>query len=77
MVAIMVFSFFFIHVSTLWLVIPQFVQYLLVFHVLLYVFHGATYFVLFGTKNAFLALAIVVYFSHNILASLCCCSVDR
>jgi hypothetical protein len=74
-VATMVYSFF-LHVSTLWLFIPQFVQYLSVFHVLVYVFGGATYLVLCGTEITLLALAIVILFSHNIIASLCYCSVD-
>jgi hypothetical protein len=32
---------------------------------------------LFGIENAVLAFAIVMHFSHIIIASLCCCSVDH
>jgi hypothetical protein len=67
----------FMHISTLWLLIPQFVQYLLVFHVLLCVFGGATYITLCGTEIVLLISAIVIPYSHNIVTSLCCCSVDR
>ncbi len=76
-VATMVCSLFFLHVSTLWFVIPQFVQCLSVFPVLLCVFAGATCLILCGIDSAFLASIIVIPFSHNITASLCCCSVDR
>jgi hypothetical protein len=42
-VATMVWSFFFLHVSTLWFVIPQFVQCLSVFPILFYVFTSVVY----------------------------------
>jgi hypothetical protein len=67
---------FFLHVSTLSLIIPQFVQYLLVFHVLLYVFCGVACLVLCGTKSALLT-SKVINPSHNIVTSLCCCSVNH
>jgi hypothetical protein len=54
---------------------PQFVQYLLIFLVLLCVFGGAAYLVLCGTKSALLAFAVVMPFSHNITTFLSC-SVD-
>jgi hypothetical protein len=38
LVTIVVYSFLFLHVSTLWFVIPQFMQYSLVFHIILCVF---------------------------------------
>jgi len=58
-------------------VIPQFVQCLLVFLVLLCVFVGVACLVLYGTDNAFLVFAVIILFSHNIITSLCCCSVDH
>jgi hypothetical protein len=76
LVAIVVCSFFFLHVFTLWFVIPQFVQYLLVFPILLYIFAGVTCLVLCGTKSALLAFVVVMPSSHNIVTSLCYCSVD-
>jgi len=66
----------FLHVSTLWLIIPQFVQYFSVFLVLFYVFGGATCLVFCGTESALLTSTIVIPFSDNIVASLCCCNVD-
>jgi hypothetical protein len=66
---------FFVHVSTLWIIIPQF-QYLLVFLVLFCVFGGATYLIFCGIESAFLVLIVVIIFSHNIVASLCCYNVD-
>ncbi len=51
-------------------------QNLSVFPKLFYVFGGVTYFVLCGTYNALLTSAIIILFSHNIIASLCCWSVD-
>ncbi len=39
-------------------------------------FSDVTYFVLCGTDNALLASTIFIPSSHNILASLCCWSVD-
>jgi hypothetical protein len=51
-------------------------QYLLVFLVLFCVFVGAAYLVLYGTESATLASTIIMPSSHNIIASLCCCSVD-
>ncbi len=51
-------------------------QCLLVFLILLCVFDGATCLVLYGTYSAFLAFAIIILSSHNIVASLCCCNVD-
>jgi hypothetical protein len=68
---------FFLHVSTLWLVIPQFVQYLWVFHVLFCVFGGATYLVFYGILSALLAAIIIIPSSHNITASLCNYIVDH
>jgi hypothetical protein len=52
------------------------VQYLLVFPILLYVFGDTTYLVLCGIENALLASIVVMPSSHNIITSLCCCSVD-
>jgi hypothetical protein len=52
-------------------------QCLLVFPVLLCVFVGNVYLVLCGTESAFLTSAVVMPCSHNIAASLCCCSVDH
>jgi hypothetical protein len=77
MVATVVCSFFFLHVSTLWFVIPQFVHCLSIFLVLFCVFASATYLVFYGTNNALLAFVVVIPSSHNIVASLCYCSVDR
>jgi hypothetical protein len=76
MVATVVCFFLFMHVSTLWFVIPQFAQYLLVFPILFYVFASATYLVLCGTKNVLLAFVVFMPSSHNIITSLCCCSVE-
>jgi hypothetical protein len=73
---IVVCSFFFLRVSMLWLIIPQFVQYLLVFLVLPCVFGATTCLTFCGTKSAFFASAILIHSSHNIAASLCCCNVD-
>jgi hypothetical protein len=67
---IILYSFFFLHVSTLWLVIPQFVQNLLVFPILLCVFSGVAYFVRYHINNALLASIVVILSSHNITASL-------
>jgi hypothetical protein len=67
--------FFFLNVSTLWFVISQFVQYLSIFLVLLCIFVGVAYLVLCGTDSPF-SFAIIIHFSHNITASLCCCSVE-
>jgi uncharacterized membrane protein len=75
-VAIMVCSFFFLNVSTLWFIIPQFVQCLLVFLVLLCVFASTICLVLCGTYNAFFTSVVIMPFSHNIATSLCCCNVD-
>jgi len=75
-VATMVYSFFFLHVSTFWFVIPQFVQCLSIFPVLLYVFTSATYFVFCGTQSALLASVVIMSSSHNIVASLCYCIVN-
>jgi hypothetical protein len=77
MVANVVCFFLFLHVSTLWFVIPQFVQYLSVFLILLCVFANATCLVLYGIENALLAYVVVMFSSHNIVASFWCCSVDR
>jgi hypothetical protein len=77
MVTIVVCFIFFLHVSTLWFVIPKFVQYFSIFPILLCVFVGVAYLVFCGTKSALLAYTIVMPSSHNIVASLCCCSVDR
>ncbi len=52
-------------------------RYLSVFLVLLYVFSGVACLVICGTKNAFLASIIIISSSHNIIASLCCCSVNH
>jgi hypothetical protein len=51
-------------------------QYLLVSHVLLYVFASVAYLVLCGIESAILVFAIVMPSSHIIVASLCC-SVDH
>ncbi len=75
-VAIVVCSFFFLHVFTLRLIIPQFVQYLSIFLVLLFIFCGAAYLIFCGTESALLASTINMPSSHNITTSLCCCSVD-
>jgi hypothetical protein len=64
-------------VSCLSLFIPQFVQYLLIFPVLLYVFGSDAYLVLYGIENVLLVSTIVIPSSHNITPSLCCYSVDR
>ncbi len=77
LVATMVCSFFFLHVFTLWFIIPQFVQHLLVFLILLCVFTNVAYLVFCGIESAFLISTVVMSFSHNIITSLCCCSVDR
>jgi hypothetical protein len=76
-VATVVFSFFFQHVSTLWFVIPQFLQCLLVFPTLFCVFFGAACLVLYGTNNTLLISAVVIPSSHNIATSSCCCNVDH
>ncbi len=62
---------------TLWFVIPQFVQCLLVFLVLLCVFVGTTCLILYGIDSALLVSIVVIPSSHNIAASICCCSVDH
>ncbi len=51
-------------------------QYFSIFLVLLYVFGGATGLIFCGTESAHLTLTIVIPFSDNIVASLCCCNVD-
>jgi hypothetical protein len=55
---------------------PQFVQCLLVFLILLCVFVGITCLIFYGTNNALLAFAVIIFSSHNIATSLCCYSVD-
>ncbi len=77
MVSTLVCFFFFLHVFTLCFVIPQFVQCLLVFLVLFCVFAGAACLVLYGIKSAILAFVVVTPSSHNIVTSLCYCSVDH
>ncbi len=52
-------------------------QCLLVFLVLFYVFDGIIYLGFYGTERALLVSAVVMFFSHNIFASFCCCSVDH
>jgi hypothetical protein len=74
MVATMVYSFFFLHVSTLWFVIAQFVQCLLVFLVLLCVFVGTAYLILCGTLLAFV---VIIPSSHNNATSLCCYNINH
>ncbi len=74
-VSIVLYYFFFLHVSTLWSIIPQFVQCLLVFFILFCVFVNVACLVLCGTKSVFLAFVVVMPSSHNITTSLCC-SVD-
>jgi len=76
-VAIVIYYFLFLDVSTLWFIIPQFVQYFLVFPILLCVIDGVACLVFYGTKSAFLASTVVMPSSHNIVASLRCCSVDH
>jgi hypothetical protein len=76
MVATMACFFFFLHVFTLWFIIPQFVQYLSIFVVLLYVFASATCFVFYGIESALLVFLVIMFFSHNIVTFLCCCNVD-
>ncbi len=51
-------------------------QYLSIFLISLYVFGGIACFAFCGIKSAFLTLAIVMFFSHNIATYLCCCNVD-
>jgi len=41
-----------------------------------YFFLGTTYLIFCGIDSAILAYAIVIFSSHNIIASLCCCNVD-
>jgi hypothetical protein len=77
MVSIAICYLFFLHVSTLCFIISQFVQCLLIFLILLCVFAGATCLVLYGIESAPLAFVVVMFFSHNIVASLCYCSVDH
>ncbi len=60
-------------ISTLWLVIPQLVQYLSIFLLLLCVFSGVAYLILCGT----FLISIVFIPSHNIVASLCYYSIDH
>jgi len=52
------------------------VQYLSVFPVLFYVFGGVAYLILCGIESALLASVVVMFSSHNIVASLCYYSVD-
>jgi hypothetical protein len=59
-----------LHVSTLWFIIPQFVQCLSIFLILLNVFIDVTYLVLYGTKSALLVSIVVMISSHNIVAPL-------
>jgi hypothetical protein len=77
MVVTVVSSFFFLHVSTLWFVNPQFVQCLSISLILLCVFTITTYLILYGIDNALLVSTIVIISSHNIVASICYCNVDR
>ncbi len=76
-VTVVVYSFFFLHVSTLWFVIPQFVQCLSIFHVLFCVFASIICLILYGINSALLTSTVVIHSSHNNVASLCCCNVDR
>ncbi len=52
-------------------------QYLLVFPILFYGFGGVVRLVLCGTKNVLFVSIIIIPSSHNNIASLCCCSLDR
>jgi hypothetical protein len=52
------------------------VQCLSIFHVLFNVFIDVAYLVLYGTKNVLLVSIVVMLSSHNIVVSLCYCSVD-
>jgi hypothetical protein len=76
MVNIVIYSFF-LYVSTLLLVIPQFVKYLSVFLTIIYVFGNVAYLVLCGTESELLAFATIFPSSHSIVTSLCYCSVDH
>jgi hypothetical protein len=49
-------------------------QCLSIFHVLFFL--STTYLIFCGIDSALLASAIVIFFSHNIIASLCCYNVD-
>ncbi len=69
--------FSFLHVSTLWFIIPKFVQYFSLFPILVCVYVGVAYLVFCGTKSALLASTTIMPSSHNIIASLCYCNVDR
>jgi hypothetical protein len=64
-----------IHISTLWLSHPQFVQCLLVFPSSIYDFVVAIDLEIYGIDSAFQAFIGVVPSSHNIVASLCNCNV--
>jgi hypothetical protein len=71
-VATMIYFFFFLLVCTLWFIIPQFVQCLLVFLILFCVFAHVACLVLCGIESAFLAFVLIMPFPHNIATSLCC-----
>ncbi len=75
-VTTVVYFFFFLHVFTLWFIISQFVQYLLVFLVLFYVFVNATCLIFCDTDSALFASVVAMLSSHNIVAFLCY-SVDH
>jgi len=53
------------------------VQCLLTFPIVLCVFAGTAYLIFYGTNSALLASTIIIFFSHNITASLRCYNVDH
>jgi hypothetical protein len=52
-------------------------QYLSIFLLLLFIFANATYLVSYGIESALLASTIGMPSLHNIVTSLCYCSVDH
>ncbi len=46
-------------------------------YITLYVFAGDVCLIFYGIDNALLAFVVIMSSSHNIVTSLCCCSVDH
>jgi hypothetical protein len=66
-------SFLTLHVSTLWFVQWQFVQYIHVFKIILWGCWSSIVLLLCGTNKLFIASTSKIPFSKTKIASLCCC----
>jgi hypothetical protein len=76
MVATMGCFFFFLHVFKFMIRHPIIYVMFVNLPYIILIFIGVTYFVLCGIKSALLVSTIVMPSSHNIVVSLCCCSVN-